>query len=99
MPIRRIGYIILFLIFISVSSSFILLNHQTVTVNYYFGQRDISLALLVLITLSIGVCLGFVAAGRYLIRRRIETNKLRKKITLVEQEIQNLREIPIKGEH
>lgn len=72
------------------------LNAASVTFDFYFSSIKLSLAALLYAALVVGVVLGFVASfGMYLSARR-EARRLRKRLAMCEQEVENLRAIPIK---
>ena len=79
--------------------SFTVLNADPVKLNYYFGVREISLSLLLAFTLIIGAVLGIIVLLSPLFRLKTENYRLRQKLTGIEQEVENLRSIPIKDTH
>lgn len=79
--------------------AFAVLNAGVVELKYYLGTISIPLALLLVLTLLFGVLLGVIASIGFLLKQRAETHRLRKKIDLVETELKNLRDIPIKDTH
>ena len=79
--------------------TFASLNAHTVTINYYFNKSIIYLPVLLLITLVIGVVLGFVVTLPALIRSKRTARRLKQRIKQIEQEVNNLRAIPIKETH
>lgn len=89
--------VILFVSFIGLA--FAVLNAESVEVKYYLGTVSLPLALLLVITLLIGAVMGGLASIGYLLHQRQESSRLRKKLSLVETELKNLREIPIKDVH
>lgn len=88
---------ILLLIFFGIS--FAILNSSSVSLNYYFGNTEISLSLLLAITLSVGALLGFILATPTIFRLKRGNSKLKSRIKQSEQEVGNLRAIPIKDQH
>lgn len=89
--------VILFVSFLGLA--FAVLNAETVELKYYLGTISLPLALLLAITLLMGALLGGLASIGYVLHQRRETSRLRKKLSLVEKELKNLREIPIKDTH
>lgn len=79
-----------------ISLSFAVLNAGNVELKYYLGTLTIPLALLLVVVLLIGALLGGAASVGFLLHQRRETRRLRKKLSLIETELKNLREIPIK---
>ena len=75
------------------------LNIEPVIFNYYFGTVEISLALLLVVGLLGGVLLGMLLTAGWALASRAERRRLRRTLQLREQEIRNLRDIPIKDQH
>ena len=75
------------------------LNSQTVAINYYLGETTLYLPILLLLTLLVGVVLGFIIALPAFLKRKNITRHLKQQIKQAEQEISNLRNIPIKETH
>jgi putative membrane protein len=68
-----------------------------VDVSYYFGLSwNGPLALALLAALAIGVVIGFVATLRIVLRLQRQLAASRSEVRQVEQEVQNLRALPIK---
>ena len=95
---RIITYIILLLI-VLLGLTFAGLNADPVTLNYYIGSSNISLSLLLVCTLGFGALVGILVALVPLIRARQKNSKLKQKVQSIEQEVANLRSIPIKDSH
>lgn len=79
--------------------AFAVLNAGAVELKYYLGTLTIPLALLLIVVLLLGVLMGGTASIGYVLHQRRENRRLRKKLSLVETELKNLREIPIKDTH
>jgi len=77
---------------------FAILNSGQVAFNYYIGTKLISLSLLLVLTLGIGIIIGFVFTLISVIKQKKENYKLKSHIKDIEKELENLRSIPIKGE-
>lgn len=92
--------IFIFLLIIAVIGSVLTrLNIETVNFHYYFGAIEISLALLLMLVLGCGALLGLLMTLGVALSARTERRRLRRSLQLCEQEIRNLRDIPIKGRH
>src|SRR5581483_617371 len=71
-------------------------NRQDVELAYYFGlhwRGSISLALLA--ALAIGIAIGYLASLRMVIRMQRQLVQARKEVRQIEQEVMNLRALPI----
>jgi putative membrane protein len=79
--------------------SFAVLNSETVPLNYYFGDRNLPLSLVVVIAFALGAAVGGLFSLALVIRLKREMARLRRIVRLNEKEILNLRSIPIKDSH
>lgn len=90
----------IFLLFIALFSSVLTrLNAQPVAFHYYLGSIEMPLAWLLLIVLCCGALFGLLMTLSLALTTRAEKRRLRHTLQLREQEIRNLRDIPIKGRH
>jgi putative membrane protein len=68
-----------------------------VELKYYFGLYwSGSLVVLLLVSLTLGAIVGYLASLRTVIRMQRQLVQARKEIRQVEQEVVNLRALPIK---
>lgn len=95
----RILALLLLLLVIGIGLTFSVMNAAPVTLNYYFGASEIPLALLLVITLTLGALLGLVASLGMILRLKRTASSLRRENRLAEKEIMNLRNIPIRDRH
>lgn len=86
--------VLILVIFLGVS--FASLNANQVTINLYIGTYNLHLSLLLLITLGIGMILGFLSMMASYLRLKTENYKIRNKAKWAEKEVSNLRNVPIK---
>ena len=94
---KRLLYVVLGVIVLVLGLGFAYKNAQIVSVDYYFGLRwTAPLALILLVTFSLGVVLGFLANLRMVVRMQRQLAQARKEIRQIEQEVVNLRSLPIK---
>ena len=92
--------LIIFLLCIALfGSALTQLNVEVVKFNYYFGSIEILLPLLLMLALACGVLLGGLLTLGMTLSAGAEKRRLHRTLRLREQEIRNLREIPIKGRH
>jgi putative membrane protein len=94
---KRILYVTAALAAVFFGTTFAIRNNQVVQVSYYFGfewSGPLSIALLV--TFILGVLLGYAASLRTTVRMQRQLVHARKEIRSVEQEVRNLRALPIK---
>ncbi len=94
---KRILYIAVAIAAILFGITFAIRNNQAVEVSYYFGigwNGPLSLALIA--SFCFGVLLGYIASLRTLVHMQHNLVQARKDIRSVEQEVRNLRALPIK---
>lgn len=94
---RRVTFTALYLAVFFLGVIFTLLNKSAVVVNFYLGQLELSVAVLVILAIFLGVILSLIVCYGTTLKYRVEVRGLRKKIEIQEQEIQNLRKMPLKG--
>lgn len=78
---------------------FTLLNAEPVSLNYYLGKIEQPLALILVVTFVAGALIGLLSSVVVILSSRHEVSRLRKQIKQTEQEVLNLRSIPIKDKH
>jgi len=78
---------------------FTIYNAEQVLINLYFHQYQLPVATVVFIALLIGVVLGFLIIVTMLWRKQAELARLKKRFHALEQEVDNLRKMPIKDGH
>lgn len=96
---KRLITVIIVICTLVVGIAFSQLNSSSVRLDYYLGVLSAPLSTVVMVTLAIGCLLGITVSFIVLLSLRGENVRLRRKIALREQELKNLREIPIKGTH
>lgn len=95
---RIISYLFtLFLMLLGVS--FASLNAEPVFVNFYVGAGKVPLSLLLVLTLIFGVGLGLMASFIFYLKLKSKNKRLRQRLRLAEEEVSNLRSIPVKNRH
>ena len=92
----RIIKFILVLFIVVIGAAFAVMNAAPVNLNYYLGVQEAPLALILVAALLLGAWLGVVASLGALVRLRHEVSDLRRKQRLAQEEIDNLRSLPIK---
>ena len=75
------------------------MNAETVQINYYIGNFQAPLSLVVVIAIIVGAGLGVLASAGIVLKQKRELAKLRKSNKLAEQEVSNLRSLPLKDNH
>ena len=96
---KRLVLIVLFILLIALGMSFATLNAHPVRLNYYAGVTEAPLALITVLAVAAGALVGIFASLVIILSQRRENSRLRRRIALCEQEIRNLRHIPITDKH
>lgn len=85
------------LVFLILGASFAVLNNNPVALDLYFIQTELPLSLIMLLTLGVGIILGGFVSLFFFVRLKKENAQLRKQKALVQQEVNNLRSLPLSG--
>lgn len=94
---KRLTYAALALVVLLVGVTFTYKNAQLVELNYYFGIHWASpLSFMLLTTLTVGIALGFLASLGMLARMQRQLLLARRETRQLEQEVNNLRALPIR---
>jgi putative membrane protein len=91
----RLFGILLILILFAAGLSFAVLNAEPVPVNYYFGVREIPLALAMVIPLALGALLGVLVNFGILVRLKQRALRAERQLKLAERETSRLRAPPL----
>lgn len=92
----RIFRLIFLLVVLVLGLALHLKNDQTVTLNYYAGTLDLPLSLVIVGSLAVGAVFGIVASLGVILRLKRDKARLSRQVKAAEQEVANLRAIPIK---
>jgi len=94
---RIFTYIIL-LALILLGVSFAGLNAELVMINYYIGTNKLPLSLLLIMALAAGGLLGLLVSLIIYVRLKSSNLRLRQRLHLAEEEVANLRAMPLKDD-
>ena len=94
----RIIKIFFILIIMMLGAIFAVLNAELVSFNYYFGSRELPLSLIITAALGAGVLLGILAGIGMLLGLKRENASLKQHARLANEEVKNLRNIPLKDQ-
>jgi lipopolysaccharide assembly protein A len=72
------------------------LNAEPVSINYYLGMAQLPLSLLAILSFILGGLLGLLMAFTIYIKLKYSNRRLRHRLKLVEEELVNLRALPLK---
>ena len=94
---KRILYGLLIFSVLLIGISFTTKNAQVVELNYYFGVHWATpLSFMLLTTLTVGIALGLLACLAMLARMQRQLLQVRRENRQLEQEVNNLRALPIR---
>ncbi len=93
---RRILFLITTILTLVFALSFAVINAHSVKLNFYLGSTDVPLALLLVLTLGIGILSGALVMLSVIMNQKLELSKLRKSARNCEKELSNLRSMPVK---
>jgi uncharacterized integral membrane protein len=92
----KLIYALLALVLFVAALSFAALNAAPVTIDYYLGQLEVPLALLLVAALAVGALLGSLIGFGRVLRIRRDMAKLRRESRATEEEVRNLRALPLR---
>lgn len=91
----RMFTIIIYLVLILIGVSFAVLNAASVVLNFYVTTLSMPISVFIILTLGIGMLIGFLLGSIKYWRLKVENKRLKSQLKLTEQEIKNLRTIPV----
>ena len=96
--VRILSFVIslLFILFVFV---FTLENLSPVTINFLVQNIEAPLGITMLICFILGAVLGLLFSVSSVLKNRSRARSLAKKVEIAEQEVANLRQLPIKSSH
>ena len=94
----RILKLFLIIIIMLLGAAFAVLNAEPVRFNYYFGSLELPLSLVTISALGVGVLLGILSGMGMVVGLKRENTSLKRRSRLVNEEIKNLRNMPLKEE-
>jgi uncharacterized integral membrane protein len=90
-------YLILFTVVVAFALTFSLKNPQVVTL-YYYPDLSVTapLVIVLLVTLLLGAVIGLLVSWGRLLKKQRELGRARREVKKLDQEVQNLRSLPLK---
>ncbi len=92
---RSLIKLIVAVLLMVLGAAFAIVNEQPVELDLYFVAVSMPLSMILLLALGVGILLGLLASFLYFVKIRKENADLRRHVRLVEQEVKNLRSLPI----
>ena len=96
---KRIIYIVAIIITLIIGAVFSARNAVLVQLDFIITVIDTNLSLAMIVALILGACLGILASLVWLVSAKREIQRLKKRASVSEKELNNLRAIPIRDEH
>ncbi|MRX28294.1 DUF1049 domain-containing protein [Kangiella sp. HZ709] len=94
--VRLLIAIILLLAAFGLAFMFANQNDQTIQLNYLFGEASVQLVLLITVCLALGLIIGLSMSSLSLLKTKTQLKNTKRKLVKAEQELNNLRTMPIK---
>jgi len=91
---KILGLVFLLLVAVVVIS-FTSLNAQSIQINYYFGTKDLPLALAMVVSIAAGILFGFFASFGAIMRLKRENMRLKRAAKSTDRKLTQLRSTPI----
>lgn len=95
----RMVMLFFYLILALLGITFAALNAVSVKINFYFTTIRLPVCVLIIIVLGIGFLLGYLMMLVRHVRLQAESRRLKHQLKLTEQEIKNLRTIPVTDDY
>ena len=92
---RLIGFLLL-VVLVVIGLSFAVLNSQPVSLNYYFGEQEVPLSMIVVLSLAAGAVIGVMVSAGLIFRLKAQLGRLRRKLRDAEKDMDQLRVLPVK---
>ncbi|MGD8587339.1 MAG: LapA family protein [Chromatiales bacterium] len=94
----RILKLFIIIIIMILGAVFAVLNAEPVRFNYYFDSVELPLSLILTTALGVGVVLGILSGFGLVVGLKRQNVTLKRRSRLVNEEIRNLRNLPLKEE-
>ena len=91
--------LLLVIIILIIASAFAALNEQVINLNYFIGLVETRLTFVIICSFLLGMIFSLLIMMSYIIRVRLEQRRLKSSLRIKDQELNNLRELPVKGNY
>ena len=88
--------LILLMLILIIAAAFAALNEQVISMNYFVGTMDTPLTFVIIVCFILGMLFSFLIIVSYIIRLRWQQRRMKQALQLKDQELNNLREMPLK---
>lgn len=93
---RAILQFFLVILFLGFTAAFAALNDGIITMNYFIGEAEIRLTYLLLACIIFGSLMSLLLLSGNYFKMRFEIRRLRNTVSMKDQELSNLRALPVK---
>ncbi|MCP4412416.1 MAG: DUF1049 domain-containing protein [Gammaproteobacteria bacterium] len=93
---RTILQFFLVILFLGFTAAFAALNDGIITMNYFIGEAEIRLTYLLLACIIFGSLMSLLLLSGNYFKMRFEIRRLRNTVSMKDQELSNLRALPVK---
>ena len=93
---RAILQFFLVILFLGFTAAFAALNDGIITMNYFIGEAEIRLTYLLLACIIFGSLMSLLLLSGSYFKMRFEIRRLRNTVSMKDQELSNLRSLPVK---
>lgn len=97
--LRFIVYALILVVVILAAASFASLNPGDIRLDLAFGVVETRVSLAFAVTLALGWLIGLATLAGYALKLLNDRRKLRKSVRLAEEEVNNLRRLPMRDDH
>jgi len=94
--VRAILQFFLVILFLGFTAAFAALNDGIITMNYFIGEAEIRLTYLLLACIIFGSLMSLLLLSGNYFKMRFEIRRLRNTVSMKDQELTNLRALPVK---
>ena len=88
--------LLLVILVLIVASAFAALNEQLINLNYFIGVLETRLTFVIISSFLLGMIFSLLIMLSYIVKVRFEQRRLKNTLRIKEQELNNLRELPVK---
>lgn len=96
---RGLLQLLLVIIVLIIAAAFAALNEQTIQLNYFIGIVETRLTFVIIASFILGAIFCGLIAATFIIRARLERRRLKRELMMKHQELNNLRELPVKDSY
>lgn len=96
---RGLLQLLLVIVILVIASAFAALNEQVINLNYFIGLVETRLTFVIIISFILGALFSSLIMMTFIIRARLERRRLQRELRLKDQELVNLRELPVKDNY